>query len=139
MPYINFTDEQKLRAANVDLEQFLIRQGEELVYRHREIRPKANHSVSIRGNEWYDFATRKPDQRQRLIDSFVNAVYVYDDRIVLTFNYRDGTETITLQDIEGSDLGGSPPPKSPVTTTVTGLFLFAGWRRLVYIILRWQR
>lgn len=54
--------------------------------------------------------TSKPDQRQRLIDSFVNAVYVYDDKIVLTFNYRDGTETITLQDIEGSDLGGSPPP-----------------------------
>ena len=55
--------------------------------------------------------TSKPDQRQRLIDSFVNAVYVYDDKIVLTFNYRDGTETITLQDIEGSDLGRTPPPR----------------------------
>ena len=54
----------------------------------------------------------KPDQRQRLIDSFVNAVYVYDDRIILTYNYRDGTETITLDDIEGSDLGGSSPPKT---------------------------
>lgn len=60
--------------------------------------------------------TSKPDQRQRLIDSFVNAVYVYDDKIVLTFNYRDGTETITLQDIEGSDLGGTPPP--PMKQTV---------------------
>ncbi len=54
--------------------------------------------------------TSKPDQRQRLIDSFVNAVYVYDDKIVLTFNYRDGTETITLKDIAGSDLGVAPPP-----------------------------
>ncbi len=53
----------------------------------------------------------KPEHRQRLIDSFVNAVYVYDDKLVLTFNYRDGTETITLKDIEGSDLAGSPPPK----------------------------
>ena len=26
-------------------------------------------------------------QRQRLIDCFVNAVFVYDDKIVLTFNY----------------------------------------------------
>lgn len=59
MPYIHFSDEQKLRAANVDLEEFLRRQGEELVYRHREIRLRSNHSVSIRGNEWYDFATRK--------------------------------------------------------------------------------
>lgn len=51
------------------------------------------------------------DQRQRLIDSFVNAVYVYDDKLILTFNYRDGTETITLQDIEGSDLEALSPPK----------------------------
>ena len=35
--------------------------------------------------------TTKQEQRQRLIDSFVNAVYVYDDKIILTFNYQDGT------------------------------------------------
>jgi len=29
------------------------------------------------------------EQRQRLIDTFVNAVYLYDDKIVLTFNYKD--------------------------------------------------
>ena len=52
----------------------------------------------------------KPEHRQRLIDSFVNAVYVYDDRIVLTFNYRDGTETVTLDDINSSDLDGGAPP-----------------------------
>lgn len=31
------------------------------------------------------------EQRQRLIDIFVNAVLVYDDRIVFTFNYKDGS------------------------------------------------
>ena len=51
------------------------------------------------------------EHRQRLIDTFVNSVYVFDDKIVLTFNYRDGTETITLQDINGSDLDGEGPPK----------------------------
>ena len=55
--------------------------------------------------------TNKEEQRQRLIDSFVNAVYVYDDKIILTFNYQDGTETITLDDINGSDLGAGAPPK----------------------------
>ena len=39
--------------------------------------------------------TTNEEHRQRLIDSFVNAVYVYDDKIILTFNYQDGTETIT--------------------------------------------
>ncbi len=53
-----------------------------------------------------------PDERQRLIDCFVNAVFVYDDRIVLTFNYKDGTKTISLADLECSDLVGlgSPQP-----------------------------
>ena len=55
--------------------------------------------------------TTKQEQRQRLIDSFVNAVYVYDDKIILTFNYQDGTETITLDDINGSDLEAGSPPK----------------------------
>ncbi|MCI5936583.1 MAG: recombinase, partial [Eubacterium sp.] len=41
---------------------------------------------------------------QRLIDSFVNAVYLYEDKIILTFNYKDGSKTITLADVEGSDL-----------------------------------
>lgn len=45
-----------------------------------------------------------PSTKQRLIDSFVNAVYLYEDKIILTFNYKDGSKTITLAEIEGSDL-----------------------------------
>lgn len=50
------------------------------------------------------------DERQRLIDSFVNAVFVFDDKIVLTFNYKDGTKTIKLSDLNSSDLKGFGPP-----------------------------
>lgn len=59
--------------------------------------------------------TQDEDERQRLIDCFVNAVFVYDDKIVLTFNYKDGSKTISLDDIESSDLVGNGPPirKSP--------------------------
>ena len=63
--------------------------------------------------------TTKQEQRQRLIDSFVNAVYVYDDKIILTFNYQDGTETITLDDINGSDLGAGAPPKLEIAAVKT--------------------
>ena len=49
-------------------------------------------------------------ERQRLIDCFVNAVFVYDDRIVLTFNYKDGTKTVSLADVNGSDLEDTSPP-----------------------------
>ncbi|MBQ4603230.1 MAG: recombinase family protein, partial [Clostridia bacterium] len=51
-------------------------------------------------------------QRQ-IIDTFVNSVYIYDDKLVFTYNFKDGTETITLEEIEaafGSDLNQSAPP-----------------------------
>jgi hypothetical protein len=44
------------------------------------------------------------EQRQRLVDSFVNSVYLYDDRLIVTFNYKDGARTVSLNDIQGSDL-----------------------------------
>lgn len=51
------------------------------------------------------------DQRQRLIDCFINAVYVFDDKIVLIFNYKNGTKTIGLDAVKGSDLVGCCPPR----------------------------
>ena len=45
------------------------------------------------------------EQRQRLIDIFVNSVYLYDGYAVITFNYKDGTKTITLDEVEGTDDG----------------------------------
>ena len=54
MPYIHFTEEQKLRASRVDLPEFLRRQGENLIRSGSEFRMASDHSVTIRGNEWYD-------------------------------------------------------------------------------------
>ncbi len=50
---------------------------------------------------------KKYEHRQRIIDSFVNAIYLYDDRMVITFNYKDGTETVGLKEFKGSDLTAS--------------------------------
>ena len=73
----------------------------------------------------------KREQRQRLIDSFVNAVYLYEEKVILTFNYKDGSKTITLEDVEGSDLSafGAPKRKNPVVQT-TGFFLLSHTFRL---------
>jgi hypothetical protein len=56
------------------------------------------------------------EHRQRLIDTFVNTVYLYDDKIVLTFNYKDGSKTVTMGDVEGgfgSDLATSSARNVP--------------------------
>lgn len=49
--------------------------------------------------------TNKLEHRRRLIDSFVNAIVLYDDRITFTFNYKDGSKTITFTDLENAGLG----------------------------------
>ena len=41
------------------------------------------------------------DCQKRLIKTFVNSVFVYDDKVVLTFNYSGDHRTITLKEIDG--------------------------------------
>ena len=59
MPYIHFTEEQKLRANAADLVEFLRFKGEPLIRSGPEFRMSNNHSVTVQGNEWYDHATEK--------------------------------------------------------------------------------
>ena len=55
--------------------------------------------------------------RKMLINTFVNAVYLYDEKVLIAFNYKDGTKTITFDEIaapnvpegNGSDLGCFAP------------------------------
>ena len=58
------------------------------------------------------------EYQKQIIDTFVNSVYVYDDRLVMTYNYKDGTETISLDAVHqafGSDLSSDAPPRKPVS------------------------
>ena len=57
----------------------------------------------------------KLEERRVLIDSFVNSVTVFDDYILITFNYRNGAETLKFEDLERSDLKsvGGPYPCYP--------------------------
>ena len=57
--YIEFTPEQKEHAASVDLEEFLLRQGEKLIKSGREKRLASDHSVTVRGCEWFDHASNE--------------------------------------------------------------------------------
>lgn len=59
MSYIHFTEEQKLRASSVDLVEFLRRQGEKLIRSGPEYRMASDHSITVRGNEWYDHASKE--------------------------------------------------------------------------------
>lgn len=80
------------------------------LYRFRELNPE------------------KIEHRRRLINSFVNAVYLYDDYLVFVGNYKDGTKTITFAELEaagiGSDLNALSVPKYHPESQDFGWYLF---------------
>lgn len=45
--------------------------------------------------------TRDENCQRQLIKTFVNSVFVYDDKVVLTFNYSGDDRTMTLHEIDG--------------------------------------
>ena len=54
------------------------------------------------------------DCRKQLVKTFVNAVFVYDDKVVLTFNYSGDHRTITLKEIDGGLQQGVRMPRAVV-------------------------
>ena len=76
---------------------------------------------------------KKPEHRRRLIDSFLNAIILHEDYLELIFNYKEGTITVTFEELEaaglGSDLKGLAGPlggfyrKRPQRLPLCGLFL----------------
>lgn len=66
-----------------------------------------------------------PQYQKQIIDTFINSIYVFDDKLVFTYNFKDGTETITLAEIQaafGSDLTQvAPPLKAPESLRIQAL------------------
>ncbi len=134
--------EQQLRETNTAIDNLLnaIQQGiltrstkgrlEELENRRDELENKlaleklAKPKVSAEFMTFWLHRFRKLDVRQKshrkmLIDAFINAIFLHDDKMVITFNYKEGTKTISFSELEdalkrgtiGSDLDCSGAPK----------------------------
>lgn len=133
--------EQQLQEANTGIQNLLnaIQQGiltkstkgrlEELEASKEDLEIRIANEQITKPKVSAEFVTfwlhrfRKLDVRQQahrkvLIDTFINAIYLYDDKIIITFNYKDGTKTITFNDVKDaltgdikcSDLGASGAP-----------------------------
>lgn len=61
------------------------------------------------GMDYSDVACQK-----RLIKTFLNSVFVYDDKVVLTFNYSGDRRTITLKEIDAGLQQGIRIPRAVV-------------------------
>ena len=49
--------------------------------------------------------------KQRLIDRFVNSIYLYDDHFIITFNYKGQSKTVTFEELNSSSLTSSGSPR----------------------------
>ena len=75
MPYIPFTEEQKLRANNVNLVEFLRRQGEKLIPSGRDKRLSSDYSITVRGNEWYDHESKEGGHAISFVQTYYGLTY----------------------------------------------------------------
>ena len=150
--------EQQLREADTAIGNLLnaIQQGiltrstkerlEELENRRDELENRlaceklAKPKVSAEFMTFWLHRFRKLDVRQQihrkmLIDTFINAIFLYDDKMVITFNYKEGTKTSTFAELQeaisdknGSDLdclaAPGQRPANPVFSRVCGPFHF---------------
>ena len=87
--YIPFTEEQKLRAGAVDLEEFLHQRGETLIRSGRDKRLASDRSVTVRGNEWYDHATQRGGGPIAFVQRFYNKTY--PEAVTLLLGGAQGT------------------------------------------------
>lgn len=101
--YVYFTDEQKQRANAVDLEDFLCLQGEKLLKSGREKRLASDHSVTVRGNQWYDHASEKGGCAIDFVQMFYGKSF--PDAVTMLLNGEQG------QAYRSSEPRRSEPPK----------------------------
>ena len=66
----------------------------------------------------------QPEQRQALVDTFINAIYLYDDKVLITFNYKEGTETVAFGEAvkaeKSSDMSARGAPRKTRTRLCSG-------------------
>ena len=51
--------------------------------------------------------------QEKVIDCFVNSIYLFDDRIVVNFNYQESGRKVSLEEVLSSFLDGNGAPKKP--------------------------
>ena len=58
----------------------------------------------------------------RITKNLINAVYLYDDKLVITFNYKEACKTVTLEQVNGSIIECSGAPKNGIALAVMLFF-----------------
>ena len=77
--------------------------------------------------------TSTQEGKRTLIESFVNAIYLYDTYALVTCNYKDGTIRISFEEIESSDLLSNGVPQMTYASRIRHFYFLAKRHRFVNI------
>lgn len=91
-----FTDDQLLRANNIDLVDMLQKQGEKLKKVGRDYRWNRHDSVLIRGNKWFRHSRQEGGGPIQFIQYFYGKSYV--DAVKYLLNGEEGAEFVQTSD-----------------------------------------
>lgn len=103
--YVHFTEEEKQRANSVNLVDFLQRQGERLLPSGRDRRLASDHSITIRGNQWFDHSSEEGSHAIDLVQRLYNLSFPEAVTLLL-----GGEQRIEYQQNDGSK---EPEPRKP--------------------------
>ena len=104
--YIHYTDAQKEQANTVDLVELLRQRGEKLLRSGREYRLENDHSITIRGSEWYDHDSRQGGHPV----SFVQHYYSMSYQEAVEFLLKGAYPVICSRETEPPKPFALPPP-----------------------------
>ena len=80
----------------------------------------------------------QPEQRQALVDTFINAIYLYDDKVLITFNYKEGTETVAFGEAvkaeKSSDMSARGAPDIERQILRFGVLFYVGKRPTAHFL-----
>ena len=109
-------------------------QLEILIAEEKMIKPKLSEEfIRFYLMKFRSLDMAKLAHRKILIETFVNSVYIFDDKLVITYNADEKTETVTLEEINASIIECSGAPIKKIIL-LDGLFCLPKIRFLIYDI-----
>jgi len=83
----------ELESKKVNLEISLAREKMEQT-------PLSKEQIVFWISRFKDGDIESQEYRKAIVDIFVNSIFLYDDKLVITFNWKNGSKTVTLTELE---------------------------------------
>ena len=94
-------DELEERKRNLEIELFEVQMRNPVLTKEQIL-------FALHNFRKIDISTQ--EGKQRLIDGFVNSIYLYDDHLVITYNYKGQSRTVTFEELNSSPLTSKGSP-----------------------------